>query len=209
MLKSWLMTGIAGLGMLTAAAALASLPAAAQPQSGVQVAELAPAPLTAEELEILVARIALYPDELVALISAASLYPLQIVEADRFLADAKTSRALKPKSNWDGSVVSLLNYPDIVRMMSGDLDWTQSLGEAIVNQQEDVLDVIQQLRQKAVAQNVIKSDDKVTVVEEGDTIIIQPASKEVIYVPQYEPEMLYEPDYVYQPVTYDPDPYPH
>lgn len=209
MLRNWLMMGIAGLTLVTAVAVPAFLPAAAQTPASTETAALAPEPLTEEELEILVARIALYPDELVALISAASLYPLQIVEADRFLTDSKTNSALEPKSTWDGSVVSLLNYPDIVRMMSGDLDWTQSLGEAIVNQQEDVLAAIQQLREKAVAENVIKSDDKMTVVEEGDNIIIQPASKEVIYVPQYEPEMLYEPDYVYEPISYYPDPYPY
>ena len=209
MLRNWLLAGMAGLGLVMAAAAPASLSVAAQPQAEVQAAALAPEPLTAEDMEILVARIALYPDELVALISAASLYPLQIVEADRFLTERKTNSALSPKPAWDGSVVSLLNYPEIVRMMSSDLDWTQSLGEAIVNQQEDVLAAIQQLRERAVAQNVITSNDKVTVVEEGDNIIIQPASKEVIYVPQYEPEMLYEPDYVYQPVTYAPDPYPY
>ena len=169
----------------------------------------APEPLTEEELEILVARIALYPDELVALISAASLYPLQIVEADRFLEQRKTRPDLQPKADWDGSVVSLLNYPEIVRMMSEDLDWTQALGEALVNQQEDVLIAIQQLRERAVAQGVIKTDDKVKVVREKDNIIIQPASSEVIYVPQYEPEMLYVPTYVPAPITYYPDPYPY
>jgi hypothetical protein len=94
-------------------------------------------------------------------------------------------------------------------MMSEDLDWTQLFGEAIVNQQDDVLAAIQQLREQAVANGVIKSDEKVTVVKQEDNIVIQPASKEVIYVPQYEPEMLYEPDYVYRPITYYPDPYPY
>ncbi len=94
-------------------------------------------------------------------------------------------------------------------MMSDDLDWTQMLGEAIINQQKDVLAAIQQLREKAVAEGIIKTDDKVKVVEENDNIVIQPASTEVIYVPQYPPEMLYEADYVYQPIAYYPDPYPY
>jgi len=165
--------------------------------------------LSAEEMEVLVARIALYPDELIAVITAASLYPLQIVEAQRFLDDSKTNTSLKPKATWDGSIVSLLNYPEIVRMMSDDLDWTQLLAEAIVNQQQDVLAAIQQLREKAVAEGIIKTDDKVKVVEEKDNIIIQPASTEVIYVPRYQPEMLYEEDYIYRPVAYYPDPYPY
>ena len=109
----------------------------------------------------------------------------------------------------DGSVVSLLNYPEIVRMMSDDLEWTQQLGEAIVNQQQDVIAAIQQLREKAVAEGIIKTDDKVKVVKENDNIMIQPASTEVIYIPQYQPEMLYEEDYIYRPVAYYPDPYPY
>lgn len=179
------------------------------PPEAAAVTEQAPEPLSPEELEILVARIALYPDELVAVISAASLYPLQIVEAQRFLDDSKTKKDLKPKATWDGSVISLLNYPEIIKMMSEDLDWTQLFGEAIVNQQDDVLAAIQQLREEAVANGVIKSDEKVKVVKQQDNIVIQPASKEVIYVPQYEPEMLYEPGYVYRPITYYPEPYPY
>ncbi len=169
----------------------------------------APEPLSEEELEVLVARIALYPDELVALISAASLYPLEIIEADRFLEQRKTKPDLEPKVDWDGSVVSLLNYPEIITMMSEDLDWTQAFGDALVNQQEDVLIAIQQLRERAVAQGVIKTDEKVKVVKEEDNIIIQPASTEVIYVPQYEPEMLYVPNYAPAPISYYPDPYPY
>lgn len=158
---------------------------------------------------MLVARIALYPDELVALVSAAALYPLQIVEADRFFTESKTNKELKPKPDWDGSVVSLLNYPEIVHMMSEDLDWTKLMGDAIVNQQDGVLAAIQQLREKAVAEEVIKSDDKMTVTQSKENIVIAPASKEVIYVPQYPPEMLYEDDYIYEPVTYYPEPYPY
>jgi hypothetical protein len=191
--------------ILGAAAVSAQAQTPGAPASEVQTAQ----PLTDNELEVLVARIALYPDELVALVSAASLYPLQIIEADRFLAESKTKPDLKPKADWDGSVVSLLNYPEIINMMSDDLDWTKLMGESIVNQQDGVLAAIQQLREKAVAEKVIESDDKVTVTKEKDNIVIAPASKEVIYVPQYPPEMLYEEDYVYQPVTYYPEPYPY
>ncbi|WP_324764891.1 DUF3300 domain-containing protein (plasmid) [Sinorhizobium meliloti] len=167
-----------------------------------------PEPLSDDELEVLVARIALYPDELVALVSAVSLYPLQIVEAERFLEKRKKSPNLKPKEDWDGSVISLLNYPEIIEMMSEDLEWTQTFGEAIANQQKDVLIAIQQLRDEAVAKDIIKTDDKMKVVEEGDNIIIQSASPETIYVPQYPPEMLYEADYAPAPIDYYDDPYP-
>lgn len=218
--KTFLKRLLTGPLLLSAAAlvALGAGPAAparaeAVPTEAAQPVGEAPAPLSEEELDILVARIALYPDELVALISAASLYPIQIVEAERFLEDSKTKKDLKPKATWDGSVISLLNYPEIVKMMSEDLDWTQLFGEAIVNQQEDVLDAIQQLREQAVANGVIKTNDKVKVskqVEDGrQNIIIEPASSEVIYIPQYPPEMFYEPDYAYVPVSYYPDPYPY
>ncbi|WP_353643111.1 DUF3300 domain-containing protein [Mesorhizobium sp. WSM2239] len=168
----------------------------------------APEPLSADELEVLVARIALYPDELVALISSASLYPLQIVEAARFLDDHAKDNSLQPKESWDGSVISLLNYPEIVKMMSDDLDWTQALADALAYQQKDVLIAIQQLREEAVAKGIIKTDDKVKVENSGGNIIIQPASPETVYVPRYEPRMLYEPNYVAAPIAYYPDPYP-
>lgn len=209
--------GLRGVVLVAAALAVASgLPApaafaqeqtAAAPDTGSETA--APAPLSADELEVLVARIALYPDELVALVTSASLFPLQIVEAARFLDQYAKDDSLKPKESWDGSVVSLLNYPQIVKMMSDDLEWTQQLGDAIAWQQKDVLIAIQQLREEAVAKDIIKSDDKVTVQTSGDNIVIQSASPEVVYVPQYEPEMLYVPDYAPAPISYYPDPYPN
>lgn len=179
-------------------------PAAAPPGPD----EAAPEPYSDEELQVLVARIALYPDDLVAAIAEASLYPLQIVEAARFLEARKKDPKLAPKAGWDGSVIALLNYPEIVQMMSDDLDWTQSLGEALVNQQKDVLIAIQQLRDEAVAANVIRSDDKVTVSREGDNIVIAPATPDKVYIPSYQPAMLYDPSYPLVPVTYAANPYP-
>jgi len=168
----------------------------------------APEPLSEEEMEVLVARIALYPDELVAAIVAASLYPLQIVQAQRYLDQLKTKPGLKPDADWDGSVISLLNYPEIVKMMGDDLDWTEELGGVVANQQKDMLEAIQQLRDKAVAQGVLKSDDKTVVKQESGNVVIQPAAPEKVYIPVYEPEMLYEPTYVPAPITYYPEPYP-
>ncbi|OAV50593.1 hypothetical protein A6U98_10300 [Rhizobium sp. WYCCWR10014] len=186
--------------------ATAQEPAASSP---VAVEDDTPAPLSEDELEILVARIALYPDELVALVTSASLYPLQVVEAARFLETLKKQPGLKPKTTWDGSIVSLLNYPQIVTMMSEDLDWTQSLGEALSYQQKDVLIAIQQLRDKAVADGIIKTDDKIKVSQENDNVVIVSASPDKIYVPQYAPEMLYEPNYVAAPIGYYSEPYPN
>ena len=162
-----------------------------------------------EQMQVLVARIALYPDELVALITSASLFPLQVVEAGRFLEQVKSNQSLKPKDTWDGSVVSLLNYPDIVKMMSEDLDWTQQLSAAVANQQKDLLIAIQTLRDKAIADGVIKDDDKIKVIQQNDNVVIQSADPEKIYVPQYEPRMLYEEGYASAPIGYYPDPYPN
>jgi uncharacterized membrane protein YgcG len=186
------------------------MPAYAQDKAAASApaASEAPEPLTDDELEILVARIALYPDELIAVITAASLFPLQIVEAERYLEAYAKDKNLKPKDSWDSSVISLLNYPEIVKMMSDDLEWTQSLGDALAYQQKDVLIAIQQLREEAVAKGVIKTDDKVKVETSGDNIVIQAANPEKIYVPQYPPQMLYEPDYVMAPISYYADPYP-
>jgi hypothetical protein len=168
-----------------------------------------PTDITDEQMQVLVARIALYPDELVALVTSASLYPLQIVEASRFLDELKSDKNLKPKDDWDGSIVSLLNYPDVVKMMSEDLDWTQQLGDAVASQQKDMLIAIQALRDKAVADGIIKSDDKVKVVQQNDNVVIQAADPQKIYVPRYEPQMLYEEGYAPAPIGYYPDPYPN
>ncbi|MEQ1941929.1 DUF3300 domain-containing protein [Mesorhizobium sp. VNQ89] len=207
------LTRLALAGALASGLAALTVPAFAQEQVAAADASSDsdaswPAPLSEDELEVLVARIALYPDELVALISGASLYPLQIVEASRFLDQYEKDRSLKPKESWDGSVVSLLNYPEIVKMMSDDLEWTQQFGDAIAWQQKDVLVAIQQLRDEAVANGAIKTDDKVQVTRENENVVIKPANPEVIYVPQYPPEMLYEPGYVWEPIRYYPDPYP-
>ncbi|TJV65859.1 MAG: DUF3300 domain-containing protein, partial [Mesorhizobium sp.] len=171
-------------------------------------AAASPEPLSADEMEVLVARIALYPDELIAVITAAALYPLQIVEAARFLDRYEKDKSLKPKDSWDGSVVSLLNYPGIVKMMSDDLEWTQTLGDAIAYQQKDVLVAIQQLRDEAVAKDYLKTTEQVQVVNEGDNVVIRSADPQTVYIPTYPPEMLYEPDYVIagDPIAYDPYP---
>jgi Protein of unknown function (DUF3300) len=196
-------------GGLPALSAIAQEQTAAADAAAAGDLSQAPEPLTEDETEVLVARMALYPDELVALICGASLYPLQIVEAARFLDDYEKDNSLQPKETWDGSVVSLLNYPEIVRMMSDDLDWTQALADALAYQQKDVLIAIQQLRDEAVAKGIIQSDDKMEVAEEDDNIVIKSTNPETIYVPQYEPQMLYVADYPPAPIAYYPNPYPN
>ncbi|MEI8190530.1 MAG: DUF3300 domain-containing protein, partial [candidate division NC10 bacterium] len=163
--------------------------------------------LSAQQLEELVRRIALYPDDLVASGRPGATFPLDIIQADRFLQRLKQDKTLQPDVRWDESIRNLLNYPEVVSMMSQDLDWTQDLGEAVVGQQAEVIKAIQQFRAKAATAGNLKSDDKQVVVQEQTVIKIVPANPEVIYVPQYQPATVV----VYQaaPVWgYYPTPYP-
>jgi hypothetical protein len=170
------------LAVLATHPALAQTPATAP--AGTASAAAAPA---ANDPEALVARIALYPDDLVAIILPASTNPLQIVQADRFLAKRKTDPKTPIDDKWDDSVKSLVNYPEVVTMMSGDLDWTAALGEAVVADQGAVLEGVQAFRRKTQAAGNLKSDSKQTVVVEKEVITIVPADPQVIYVPQYNP----------------------
>jgi hypothetical protein len=169
--------------------------------------------LSAAELEELIGPVALYPDDLLAIILPASTYPLQIVQAARFLEDLEKDSSLKPDDDWDDSVVALTNYPEVVEMMSEDLDWTWRLGEAVVAQQTDVITAIETFRDRAYAAGNLKSDDFQKVSEEDGTIHITPVEEDVIYVPYYEPErvVVYQPRpvYYYYPRSYPVYYYPY
>lgn len=166
-----------------------------------------------EALDTLVGPIALYPDDLVAIILPAATNPLQLVQADRFLQKRKDNPDLALDEGWDDSVKSLLNYPDIVAMMSADLDWTSALGEAVVEDQGAVLEGIQSFRRRAQAAGHLNSDNKQVVVVEKEVIKIVPADPEVIYVPQYEPSTVIvtgvAPVYGYYPTAYPSYYYPY
>lgn len=137
----------------------------------------------------LVGRIALYPDDLIAIILPASTYPVQIVEAARFLNRHEKDPSLQPDSSWDDTVVALLNYPEVLRMMSQNLSWTSSLGQAVLDSQANVMDAIQTFRDRAYAAGNLRSDEHQTVTRKSDgTIEIQPANPQVVYIPYYQPE---------------------
>ena len=128
--SSWRVLVAAFVAVVFAAHSMAQAPASstgAAPQ------------LSAEDLDNLVGRIALYPDDLVAIILPAATNPLQLVQADRYLDRRKSDPKLPIDEKWDDSVKALVNYPDVVKMMSGDLDWTSALGEAVVTDQGAVL----------------------------------------------------------------------
>jgi len=153
-----------------------------------------------EELEQLAAPIALYPDSLISQILMASTYPLEVVQADRFAqqnkdlqGDALTD-ALE-KEDWDPSVKSLVNFPQVLSMMSEKLDWTSQLGDAFLAQQKGLMDAIQKLRARAKSEGNLESTPQQTVVvkEEASTqvIVVEAADPEVVYVPSYNPTVVY------------------
>ena len=149
-----------------------------------------------EEIDALVAPIALYPDSLLSQIFMASTYPLEIVEANRW---AKQNQNLKgdalaqalEKQDWDPSVRSLVNFPDVLSNMSEKLDWTQKLGDAFLSQQKEVMDAVQRLRAKAEAAGNLKTTEQQKVIVEEKVIKIEPASPQVVYVPTYNPTVVY------------------
>ncbi len=157
-----------------------------------------PKGFTKEELAQMLAPIALYPDSLLAQIFMASSYPLEIVEADRFLKkekglkDDKLDEALKEKK-WDVSVKSLCHYPEVVSSMSEQLDWIKNLGDAVLGQQKEVMDMVQELRAKAKEQGNLKSNEQQKVVEKEKIIVIESPSPTVVYVPSYSPTVVYGP----------------
>jgi hypothetical protein len=167
-----------------------------------------------EELDQMLAPIALYPDSLLTQVLMASTYPIEIVQADRFAKknkDLKGDKLLEAAKNedWDPTVKSLLQFPEVVGMMSDKLDWTTKLGDAFLAQQKDVLASVQRLRDKAYDAGNLKTTKEQTVIVEKETIIIQPASPQVIYVPSYNPTVVYGtwaypayPPYPYYPPGY-------
>ena len=151
-----------------------------------------------QELDQLLAPIALYPDALLAQIFMASTYPLEVVEAARWVGahpDLKGDQlqaALQDQS-WDPSVKGLVMVPQVLTMMDEKLDWTEKLGDAFLGQHQAVMDTIQSLRARAQAAGNLASTPQQTVVNDGNTVVIEPANPEVIYVPVYNPAFVYGP----------------
>ena len=149
-----------------------------------------------EEIDALVAPIALYPDELLSQIFMASTYPLEVVQAGRWarqnqnLKGDALAQALE-KQDWDPSVKSLVNFPEVLSKMSDKLDWTQKLGDAFLEQQKEVMDAVQRLRAKAQAAGNLQTTEQQKVIVEEKVIKIEPASPQVVYVPTYNPTVVY------------------
>jgi hypothetical protein len=170
-------------------------------------------PFRQEELDQMLAPIALYPDSLLSQILMASTYPLEVVQAARW---SKSNRGLKGEAavkavermDWDPSVKSLTAFPEVLTMMDEKLDWTERLGEAFLAQQQDVMATLQDLRRRADARGNLQSNDRMRVTREPDHIAIEPPAREVVYVPYYNPTVVYGPWWypAYPPVYWAPYP---
>jgi hypothetical protein len=149
-----------------------------------------------QELQQLVAPIALYPDALVSQILAASTYPTQIVEAERWMQSHSSLKGEElgkevDKQDWDPSVKAMAQFPSVLENMDRNLSWTSSLGEAYVSQPQDVTDAVQTLREEARKAGHLNSNEQEKVTTQGNTVIIEPANPEVVYVPAYDPWLVY------------------
>lgn len=164
-----------------------------------------------EELNQMIAPIALYPDSLLANVLVAATFPLEVVAADRWVKQNKNIKgdqlnAALEKMKWDLSVKALVPFPEVLSMMSEKLEWTQSLGEAFLAQQKEVMDTVQKLRSRANAQGNLKTSKEQKVIVKEETIVIEPASPTVVYVPSYNPAVVYGawPYPAYPPYPYYP-----
>jgi Protein of unknown function (DUF3300) len=153
-----------------------------------------------EELDQMLAPIALYPDDLLSQVLMAATYPLEVVEAARWvqanpnLLGDRLAAALE-QQDWDPSVKSMVNFPDILQMMNENLEWTEMLGDAFLAQEDQVMETIQKLREKARAQGSLRTNSELRVIPDPQTqtIVIEPADPQVFYVPVYDPMIVFGP----------------
>lgn len=165
------------------------------------------------ELDQMLAPIALYPDALLSQVLMAATYPVEVVEAARWsranpgLLGEDAVRAVQ-NEHWDASVKSLVAFPQILQRMDERPDWTRSLGEAFLAQEPQLMDQVQQLRRRAQTTGNLRSDEQIRVEQQGPVIVVQPASPQYVYVPYYDPLVVYGPWWwpSYQPVVWAPWP---
>src|SRR6185369_16248846 len=176
------------------------------------------AKIPAEQLDALVAPIALYPDNLLSQTLVASTYPLELIQLQQWLdknqnlaKDQKKLAEAVQKQSWDPSIQAMAALPDLVKRLADDIQWTTDLGNAFLAQQGDVMDSIQRMRAKAQGKGALQSNQQQTVevqtVESKQVIVIEQANPQVVYVPSYDPVYAYGPPvYPYPPIYYPPYP---
>src|SRR5437868_13416572 len=173
--------------------------------------------IPADQLDSLVAPIALYPDPLLAQVLAASTYPLEIIQLQQWLANHKglKDKALADavaKESWDPSIQAMAALPDVVNRLASDIKWTTDIGNAFLAQQSDVMDAVQRMRKKAQDTGNLKSSEQqkveTKVIESKSVIVVEQANPQVVYVPSYDPVVVYGPPvYPYPPIYYPPPGY--
>src|SRR5580692_2584905 len=188
-----------------------------QDQQPAAAPEEAAVKIPADQLDSLVAPIALYPDALLSQTLVASTYPLEIVQLKQWLDQHKDlkGKALADaalKQDWDPSIQALAGLPDLVKQLADNIKWTTDLGNAFLAQQSDVMDAVQRMRKKAEGAGNLKSSEQqkveTKVVESKQVVIIEQASPEIVYVPSYNPTVVYgAPVYPYPPIAYPPPGY--
>jgi hypothetical protein len=212
----WIKRIIRYVAAIACALALLPLPALLPAAHGHAQPVQDPVKIPADQLEALVAPIAIYPDNLLSQTLVASTYPLEIVQLQQWLErnrdlakdQKKLAEAVK-KQPWDPSIQAMAPLPDVVKRLADDIQWTTDLGNAFLAQQSDVMDAIQRMRNKAQATGALKSNQQQKVetqtVESKQVIVIQQANPEVVYVPSYNPTYVYGPPvYPYPPIYYPP-----
>jgi len=151
-----------------------------------------------QQLEQILAPVALYPDQLLAQIMMAATYPLEVVQADRWLQDPNNAAlrgdqlsAALEQQGWDPSVKSLVPFPQLLHMMDSNLSWTEQLGDAFLSSQSSVMDTVQTLRQQAQSSGHLQSSQYQQISSQEDSIVIEPAAPDTVYVPVYNPAIAY------------------
>lgn len=192
------MTTRARFAGLLVAALLSAVPGPARAQNtpGPAPAAQPAAPtgtLTAQELDQLLGPIALYPDALLANVLAASVYPDEVKEAAGYVKGGGDKKLIDSRA-WEAPVKAIAKVPDVARMMGEYMDWTVALGQAYLTQAQDVMAAVQRLRQKAQANGALKTTDQQKVVVEGGAVYIESPDPEVVYVPYYQPSVVYVDD---------------
>jgi hypothetical protein len=173
--------------------------------------------LPPDQLDSLVAPIALYPDPMLAQVLAASTYPLEIVQLQQWLEKNKNLKDKEladavSKQPWDPSIQAMAALPDVVKRLANDIQWTTDLGNAFLAQQSDVMDAVQRMRKKAKDSGNLKSNEQqkveTKVVESKSVVVIEQSNPQVVYVPSYNPTVVYGPPvYPYPPIYYPPPGY--
>ena len=213
------MARVAGAQAMPTPSGLTNPPGSAQDSANKKAAADSTTPLTPDQLDALIAPVALYPDDLLMQTLVASTYPLELVQLSQWLEKhpGLKDKALADsvaKQPWDPSIQSMAAVPEVVKRLSDDIQWTTELGNAFLTNQSGLMDAAQRMRKKAKDKGALVSNDKQTVetkvVEKQTVIVVQPTNPEVVYVPTYSPTVVYGPApypyYPYPPIYYPPPP---